>query len=99
MTAAATPNCLVHAAPSIFPQMEGASAGRTYRSPPSWDRTRPGSASRQHAEGREAEMHRLFAAVGVAILLSLGVPAFADDTPKRGGILTYMIPADAPPSF
>jgi peptide/nickel transport system substrate-binding protein len=22
-----------------------------------------------------------------------------DDTPKRGGILTYMIPADAPPSF
>ena len=23
----------------------------------------------------------------------------ADETPKRGGILTYMIPADAPPSF
>ena len=26
-------------------------------------------------------------------------PAAADETPKRGGILTYMIPADAPPSF
>jgi peptide/nickel transport system substrate-binding protein len=26
-------------------------------------------------------------------------PAVADETPKRGGILTYMIPADAPPSF
>src|SRR5229473_6348739 len=26
-------------------------------------------------------------------------PAVAADTPKRGGILTYMIPADAPPSF
>ena len=28
-----------------------------------------------------------------------GLPAFADDTPKRGGILTFMIPADSPPSF
>src|SRR5258708_5661946 len=27
------------------------------------------------------------------------MPAAAADTPKRGGILTYMIPADAPPSF
>jgi ABC-type transport system substrate-binding protein len=26
-------------------------------------------------------------------------PAGADETPKRGGTLTYMIPADAPPSF
>jgi peptide/nickel transport system substrate-binding protein len=26
-------------------------------------------------------------------------PAAAADTPKRGGTLTYMIPADAPPSF
>ena len=26
-------------------------------------------------------------------------PAAADETPKHGGILTYMIPADAPPSF
>ena len=43
-------------------------------------------------------MRRSFAAC-VAILLSWGLPAFADDTPKRGGILTYMIPADSPPSF
>jgi len=43
-------------------------------------------------------MNRSFAA-GVAILLSIGLPAAAAETPKRGGALTYMIPADAPPSF
>lgn len=32
-------------------------------------------------------------------LLALGLPALADETPKHGGILTYMIPADSPPSF
>src|SRR6266481_9540143 len=42
-------------------------------------------------------MHRSFAA-GVAMLLSIG-PSAAAETPKRGGTLTYMIPADAPPSF
>ncbi len=34
-----------------------------------------------------------------AALLAFTVPAVAAETPKRGGILTYMIPADAPPSF
>jgi peptide/nickel transport system substrate-binding protein len=29
----------------------------------------------------------------------LAMPAMADDAPKRGGTLTYMIPADAPPSL
>jgi peptide/nickel transport system substrate-binding protein len=43
-------------------------------------------------------MKRSFAA-GVAILASIGLPAVAAETPKRGGTLTYMIPADAPPSF
>jgi peptide/nickel transport system substrate-binding protein len=43
-------------------------------------------------------MHRSIAA-GIAVLLSVCWPAFADDTPKHGGILTFMIPADAPPSF
>jgi outer membrane protein TolC len=33
------------------------------------------------------------------MLLSFSTPGFTDDTPKRGGILTYMIPADSPPSF
>jgi len=33
-----------------------------------------------------------------AVLLSLGA-ATAAEVPKRGGTLTYMIPADAPPSF
>src|ERR1700676_3030322 len=43
-------------------------------------------------------MHRLFAA-GLGVLLALSLPATAAETPQRGGILTYMIPADAPPSF
>ena len=35
------------------------------------------------------------------VLLAAGTvtPGIAADTPKRGGTLTYMIPADAPPSF
>ena len=39
----------------------------------------------------------IFAVVLGAVGLVL--PAFADEEPKRGGSLTYMIPADAPPSF
>src|SRR6516162_8723543 len=37
-----------------------------------------------------------FAAALVAVLLA---PARADEAPKRGGTFTYLIPADAPPSF
>ncbi|HEX3884883.1 MAG TPA: ABC transporter substrate-binding protein [Stellaceae bacterium] len=36
---------------------------------------------------------------GLATLLALALPAAAADAPKRGGTLTYMIPADAPPTF
>jgi peptide/nickel transport system substrate-binding protein len=48
-------------------------------------------------------MHRSLA-FRAAIFLSLGFlflgsPAAGGDAPKRGGILTFMIPADAPPSF
>jgi peptide/nickel transport system substrate-binding protein len=35
----------------------------------------------------------------ILAVLALAVPASAEETPKRGGTLTYMIPADAPPSF
>src|SRR5690349_16181172 len=38
-------------------------------------------------------------AAGVAAAMALIVPALADEEPKHGGILTFMIPADAPPSF
>ncbi len=38
-------------------------------------------------------------AVAAAPILSSSLPATADETPKRGGTLTYVIPADAPPSF
>jgi peptide/nickel transport system substrate-binding protein len=46
----------------------------------------------------EPEMHRSFAAC-LALILSMSLSAFAEDTPKRGGTLTFMIPADSPPSF
>ena len=35
----------------------------------------------------------------LAMLLAVALPASAEDTPKHGGILTFMIPADSPPSF
>src|SRR5437764_4049036 len=45
-------------------------------------------------------MRKLLAAAAVAITAAgLATPGWAADTPKRGGTLTYMIPADAPPSF
>src|SRR5579884_874664 len=34
-----------------------------------------------------------------ALLAAVSLPAFADEAPKPGGTLTYLIPADAPPSF
>jgi peptide/nickel transport system substrate-binding protein len=43
-------------------------------------------------------MDRSLVAGVFAILTSVGLPAAAADTPKRGGTLTYTIPADAPPS-
>jgi peptide/nickel transport system substrate-binding protein len=41
------------------------------------------------------------AAAGFGAVLCVATMAtpVAADTPKRGGILTFMIPADAPPSF
>src|SRR6201981_2332030 len=35
----------------------------------------------------------------LAVAISAAVSAGAGETPKRGGNLTYMIAADAPPSF
>src|ERR1700751_1698645 len=43
-------------------------------------------------------MHRSLATCA-AILLSIGLPAVAAETPKRGGTLTYIVSAVAPPSF
>jgi peptide/nickel transport system substrate-binding protein len=41
----------------------------------------------------------LAAMLGAAMMPGYAAPAFADETPKHGGTLTYMIPADAPPSL
>ena len=43
-------------------------------------------------------MLRLFAGT-LLLAAAASLPALAGEAPKRGGILTYMIPADAPPSF
>ena len=40
-----------------------------------------------------------FGAVVLGGVLAVAAPAGAADTPKRGGTLTYLIPADAPPTF
>src|SRR5438128_938025 len=40
-----------------------------------------------------------FWAAGLAALLAIAGPAVGAEAPKRGGTLTFMIPADAPPSF
>src|SRR5690242_15580445 len=49
--------------------------------------------------GREQMTFGVRAAISLAAALVLAMPASAGETPKRGGILTYMIPADSPPSF
>jgi peptide/nickel transport system substrate-binding protein len=38
-------------------------------------------------------------ALAIGLIAALALSALADETPKRGGTLTFMIPADAPPSF
>src|SRR4051794_35592697 len=38
-------------------------------------------------------------AAGLCALVAMAGPAAAAHTPKRGGTLTHMIPADAPPTF
>ena len=42
---------------------------------------------------------RAWFAACLALALSVCGSASADETPKRGGTLTFMIPADSPPSF
>ena len=59
---------------------------------------------RRVVRGGEPDMRRSFVTsagfvTGLAGLLCIAMPAIAAEAPKRGGTLTYMIPADAPPSF
>ena len=44
-------------------------------------------------------MAPVFWAAGLGLVLVAAAPAMADEAPKYGGMLTFMIPADAPPSF
>ncbi len=45
------------------------------------------------------QIKRSFLATIAVAAVILGTAAAAEEAPKRGGTLTYMIPADAPPSF
>jgi peptide/nickel transport system substrate-binding protein len=45
-------------------------------------------------------MRRGFCAAGLGLALAaMALPALADEVPKPGGTLTYLIPADGPPTF
>src|SRR5256714_15279000 len=60
------------------------------------------SFARKKDTGREERMKpQTYLAGRIAVLLTLAIvtPAIGEEKPRSGGILTYMIPADAPPSF
>ena len=65
-------------------------------------RSRPAASARHTGERRRPLQPWVPAFAGMTLLLAITVftvPATADEEPKYGGTLTYMIPADAPPSF
>src|SRR5208282_2136759 len=65
-------------------------------------RSRPAASSRHTGESRCPLRPWIPAFAGMTLLLAathFTAPAAADEEPKYGGTLTYMIPADAPPSF
>src|SRR5579884_3339642 len=53
--------------------------------------------SPEPGQGTHAMRHSMSA--GLLVLLAAAAPAAAEEAPKQGGTLTYLIPADAPPSF
>jgi peptide/nickel transport system substrate-binding protein len=65
-------------------------------------RSRPAASSRHTGESRRPLQPWIPAFAGMTLLLAathFTAPAGAGEEPKYGGTLTYMIPADAPPSF
>src|SRR5262245_57418488 len=56
-------------------------------------------ASRSTQGGDDAAQSRSFAFLAALALVFSASPAAADEEPKHGGTLNYMIPADAPPSL
>src|SRR5205085_4691727 len=66
----------------------------------SLDRLRQVGCNQQNDNHRENAMgSQLRLAAAIVAPLVFVAPGFAEEAPKRGGALTYMIPADAPPSF
>src|SRR5207302_6791181 len=57
------------------------------------------SAPQRSDMGHHGKKSAKLAAILCAAVAAAPVAAPAEETPKNGGILTYVIPADAPPSF
>jgi peptide/nickel transport system substrate-binding protein len=74
----------------------------TMRSPPSTQLCRLGHSSpgrRERVLSAAKRVRIRLISAGLASVFAAAIPAIAAETPKSGGTLTYMIPADAPPSF
>src|ERR1700730_6919332 len=74
----------------------------TMRSPSSTQLCRLGHSSpgrRERVLSAAKRVRMRFISAGLASVFAAAIPAIAAETPKTGGTLTYMIPADAPPSF
>jgi peptide/nickel transport system substrate-binding protein len=54
---------------------------------------------RHTGESRCPFLPWVLAFAGMTLMAAAMVPALAEEIPKHGGTLTYVIPADAPPSF
>ena len=60
---------------------------------------RPIHPNNQREEGMIRKSGLAAAGLGAVFCVTTVAAPAAAETPKPGGILTYMIPADAPPSF
>src|SRR5436190_10637599 len=58
-----------------------------------------GKKQQRRATGGNMETGLRLCAIGLAVLAIATPASAAEPSPKRGGTLTYTIPADAPPSF
>src|SRR5581483_11519923 len=59
----------------------------------------PRRPAKMGAPEREVPMKAVSCGWALALAVAFAVPAHAVESPKYGGTLTYVIPADSPPSF
>src|SRR2546428_10438414 len=90
-----SPRCGGTGSCGIVPMSKGGRSAPAISSTRTWRRS--GWTSNE-AEDPDVRL-RLAGMLAALVATSVAAPATAGETPKRGGTLTYMIPADAPPSF